>query len=134
MSLTPSATRAFSVVKTELSRDSIIHQERIDGAHMLPYFPDHLARYRFALQWAPGNRVLDVCCGVGYGSFLLAAGGARSVLGIDVSEEALRSARMQPAVANLSFERHDACTSYPSAGEWDLVTCFEGIEHVPSPV
>ena len=107
--------------------------ERIDGAHMLPYFPDHLARYRFALQWAPQSRILDVCCGVGYGTFLLAACGARDALGIDISDEAIARAAQQPALPVLRFAQRDACTQYPDSGTWDLVTCFEGIEHVEKP-
>jgi 2-polyprenyl-3-methyl-5-hydroxy-6-metoxy-1,4-benzoquinol methylase len=107
--------------------------ERISGARDLPFFPDHLARYSFAMQWAPGHRVLDVCCGVGYGSFVLASAGASAVLGIDIAEEAIGAARTQPPLPNLSFAIHDACVPYPNAGSWDLVTCFEGIEHVPDP-
>ena len=39
-------------------------------------YHEHSARYRFAAQRAAGKRVLDVGCGVGSGSALLAEAGA----------------------------------------------------------
>ncbi len=107
--------------------------ERISGAQDLPFFPDHLARYSFAMQWTPGRRVLDICCGVGYGTFILASAGASSVLGLDIAGEAISAARSQPPLPNLAFSVQDACLPYPNPGSWDLVTCFEGVEHVPDP-
>ena len=107
--------------------------ERLPDTQEMLEHQDHLARYRFALQWAPGSHVLDICCGIGYGSFLLAAAGGKKVLGVDISEEAVGVARNQPALPNLSFEIADACAHLPGMDSWDLVTCFEGIEHVPSP-
>lgn len=94
---------------------------------------DHLARYRFALQWAGQCRVMDLCCGVGAGTFLLAAAGARCVRGLDISEDAVDAARRLPKLPNLAFELRDVCAGLPEAGTWNLITCFEGIEHVPSP-
>ena len=105
--------------------------ERIESIEHLRYFPDHVARYAFALQWAPGSRVLDVCCGIGYGTELLARAGASAATGIDISEVAIGKARSRGS-GNLSFEIADACAPY-RGGPYDLVTCFEGIEHVPDP-
>jgi len=104
--------------------------ERIPSSEQLRWFPDHLARYLFALQWAPGARVLDVCCGVGYGSLLLAAAGAVSVEGLDISEDAIHEARKR-TLPNLRFRIGDACQPY--GAEYELITCFEGIEHVGEP-
>src|SRR5947209_20359236 len=55
--------------------------------------PDHLARYLFAAHFASGRSVADLCCGVGYGSNLLVAAGARRVRGIDADAEAIRVAQ-----------------------------------------
>jgi len=107
--------------------------ERLPSAEEMLEHQDHLARYRFAAQFAPNGKVLDICCGIGYGSFLLAASGARQVLGVDISEEAVATARSQPNLPNLSFEIEDACAHLPGLDSWDLITCFEGVEHVPSP-
>ncbi len=53
----------------------------------------HRARYYWALQHLPaGAKVLDAACGNGYGSAILASGGV-SVLGVDISGDAIAFAR-----------------------------------------
>lgn len=98
----------------------------------LPSFPDHIGRYRFALQWVPGARVLDLCCGTGYGSVLMAAAGAASVQGVDISPEALAEAQQRAVFPGLRFSQGDALKLEFQA-EFDLITCFEGLEHVTDP-
>jgi 2-polyprenyl-3-methyl-5-hydroxy-6-metoxy-1,4-benzoquinol methylase len=87
----------------------------------------HFHRYRIAAAWAGGRRVLDVGCGDGYGASLL-AGVAASVLGIERDETTVAAARAKYAAANLRFAG-DALESLP-AGGFDLITCFEVVEHV----
>jgi SAM-dependent methyltransferase len=91
---------------------------------------EHLARYRFAAQLAPSRRALDVACGAGYGTAMLADAGAQAV-GVDLDEQAIAYARSRHPgpefavadIAELPFE-DDA---------FDLVVSFETIEHVPDP-
>ncbi|MGB2953035.1 MAG: methyltransferase domain-containing protein [Gaiellaceae bacterium] len=90
-------------------------------------YAEHLARYRLAARLAPGLRVLDAGSGEGYGTAILAAAGAASVVGVDVKEKAVRHAReryrlefVQADVAELPFED----------SSFDLVACFETVEHV----
>lgn len=92
-------------------------------------YQEHLARYAFAAQFAPGADVLDVGCGVGYGSQWLGKMGARSVLGFDVSAEAIEHARMHYFHPAVSFKLQDA-TAIDAVSSFDLVTCFELIEHI----
>jgi 2-polyprenyl-6-hydroxyphenyl methylase/3-demethylubiquinone-9 3-methyltransferase len=82
-----------------------------------------------------GKRVLDVGCGGGLLSEGMAMRGAQ-VLGIDLSERALRVAKLHQlesgvelAYRNVSAEALAAET--PAA--YDVVTCLELIEHVPDP-
>src|SRR3989442_7127317 len=49
----------------------------------------HIERYRFAGHFAPGKVILDVACGTGYGSDLLAGLTAEKVGGGDASPQAL---------------------------------------------
>jgi len=50
---------------------------------------DHVARYEWASQQFFGDRrVIDVACGVGYGTWMLAFNGCR-VLGYDANREAI---------------------------------------------
>jgi 2-polyprenyl-3-methyl-5-hydroxy-6-metoxy-1,4-benzoquinol methylase len=93
---------------------------------------EHLARYTFAAHWVPSQRVADICCGVGYGSNLLAASGAKQVHGIDISAAAIEYAERRYAGPTLEFLCADAMVSLPIP-EVDVVVCFEGIEHVTRP-
>ena len=90
---------------------------------------EHMPRYQFASRFANGARVLDFGCGTGYGSRALAATAA-SVVGLDIDEAALTWARFWHRHANLRFERHDDLGAKLPSASFDLVTCFEMIEHV----
>jgi SAM-dependent methyltransferase len=91
---------------------------------------EHWHRYHFAARWAAGREVVDVACGEGYGSALLARSAAR-VTGIDVSPQAVDHARRTYAgVPNLRFVRA-SCAALPlAAASADLAVSFETIEHI----
>jgi len=93
---------------------------------------EHLGRYWFASRFASGRRVLDAGCGTGYGSTILAEAGARSVLGVDIAEPVLEAVRpdAHPAV---TFEVGDVTRLELPDAVFDLVVCFELIEHVENP-
>ena len=92
---------------------------------------EHLARYRWAGQLVAGRTVLDAGCGVGYGSAMLARAGAGEVVGLDLSATAIEAAR-EAAPANASFVVGDVHALPFAAGRFELVVCFEVIEHVES--
>lgn len=94
---------------------------------------ERVSRYRWAAQVAKDRLVLDAGCGTGYGCRLLAMGGARRVIGVDVAGSVLEaesggmpeSVRLQPGdLRKLEFED----------GEFGLVVCFEVIEHFEEPL
>ena len=91
---------------------------------------EHWHRYHFASRWAEGKRVLDVACGEGYGSALLARRAAH-VTGVDVSPQAIDHAKRAYADrANLEFVCA-SCTTLPLAdASVDVAITFETIEHI----
>ncbi len=91
---------------------------------------EHWHRYHFASRFAAGMRVVDAACGEGYGSALLARSAA-SVVGADISAEAVAHARRAYAgVANLAFVEAP-CTRLPLPdASADLFVSFETVEHI----
>jgi SAM-dependent methyltransferase len=91
---------------------------------------DHQRRYQFALRFSRGRRVLDIACGTGAGAYLLATdGAAASVDGVDISADTIAHAREHYQHPCLRFEVSDI-TTYRPVECFDLITCFETIEHV----
>jgi 2-polyprenyl-6-hydroxyphenyl methylase/3-demethylubiquinone-9 3-methyltransferase len=78
-----------------------------------------------------GARVLDVGCGGGILAEAMAKRGAR-VTGIDLSEKALRVAQLHLLESKLEI-RYEMAAAEDFAGEFDVVTCMELLEHVPDP-
>jgi SAM-dependent methyltransferase len=94
---------------------------------------EHVHRYAFARRYAAGKRVLDVACGEGYGSAILAAGAA-SVTGVDIDAATVAHARATYASrANLSFVEGSAAKLPLADASVDLVVSFETIEHLDAP-
>ncbi len=88
-------------------------------------------------QRAPlaGKRVLDVGCGGGILAEAMAARGA-GVTGIDLSEKSLRVAELHSLQSKVQVDyEHVTAEEYAArhAGQFDLVTCMELLEHVPEP-
>jgi SAM-dependent methyltransferase len=90
---------------------------------------EHLARYLWASSLAAGRRALDAGCGVGYGTRMLAAGGATEAVGVDIAQAVVEAARGQ-GDDEATFVQGDVHDLPFDDGTFDLVVCFEVIEHV----
>ncbi|CAN5317039.1 hypothetical protein BH11PSE11_BH11PSE11_38000 [soil metagenome] len=91
---------------------------------------EHWHRYALVRQLAAGCAVLDVACGEGYGSSLVAEAG-QTVVGVDISEQAVGHARSRYGhQKNLQFIVA-SCDRMPfEDASFDLVVSFETIEHI----
>jgi 2-polyprenyl-6-hydroxyphenyl methylase/3-demethylubiquinone-9 3-methyltransferase len=83
-----------------------------------------------------GKRVVDIGCGGGILADSMARKGA-SVLGIDLATRALRVAQLhalEAATPNVEYREISAeALAQEQAGQFDVVTCMEMLEHVPRP-
>jgi 2-polyprenyl-3-methyl-5-hydroxy-6-metoxy-1,4-benzoquinol methylase len=90
------------------------------------WFQRHLAVYEWIAPRIAGRRVVDMACGEGYGSDVL-AGAAASVVGVDANPEAHEHARLRYVGPNLRFER-GLVESFSEPCE--AVVFLQTIEHV----
>jgi ubiquinone/menaquinone biosynthesis C-methylase UbiE len=89
---------------------------------------EHLHRYFVCLDLVVGKSVVDIACGEGYGSYLL-AGSAESVIGIDIDPECISHANNKHNKDNLTFLL-GSCDKIPvDSQSVDIVISFETIEH-----
>jgi SAM-dependent methyltransferase len=89
---------------------------------------EHVHRYVLARMIANGCDVLDIACGEGYGSSILAEV-ARSVVGVDIADEAVNHAIEKYQEPNLRFLKGNCAQIPVVSASIDLVVSFETIEH-----
>ena len=114
----------------------ITNQMDFTGERFVPEIDDpvmmmeHMQRYHSVRNIVAGLDILDVACGEGYGSNLM-ANSAKSVIGVDISEEAVNHAKKSYNRNNLSFVQGSATNlSMFIDGSFDAVVSFETIEHI----
>lgn len=90
---------------------------------------EHIHRYVVVLDLLKEKDVLDVACGEGYGSAMI-ANVARSVVGVDISSEAIIHASAAYKKENLVFHEGSASKLAFSDGSFDVVVSFETVEHL----
>jgi 2-polyprenyl-3-methyl-5-hydroxy-6-metoxy-1,4-benzoquinol methylase len=81
-----------------------------------------------------GYNILDACCGVGYGSYLMSLSSEPSRIdAFDRSGEAIEIAKANYYDPRINYvcESFENISLIPSF--YDLITCFEAIEHVENP-
>jgi ubiquinone/menaquinone biosynthesis C-methylase UbiE len=93
---------------------------------------EHVHRYLWAAQFSSGKRVLDIACGEGYGSEILARSAAH-VIGVDLSQEAVAHASRRYLRHNLKFLVGSCDRMLVRDCDFDLVVGFERIEHHDQP-
>ncbi|EIJ81332.1 putative glycosyltransferase [Bacillus methanolicus PB1] len=110
---------------------------RITGERFIPnsgfFGPEteirHLQRYYSVLNLVKENVVLDIACGEGYGSDLI-ANHAKFVYGIDIDQETVEHASNKYKRDNLQFKNASVVKIPLKDHSLDVVVSFETIEHV----
>jgi GT2 family glycosyltransferase/2-polyprenyl-3-methyl-5-hydroxy-6-metoxy-1,4-benzoquinol methylase len=91
---------------------------------------EHWHRYLYATQFVKDKVILDIACGEGYGSYLLAQY-AKHVVGVDINVETINHAISSYSRENLEF-KVGSLSHIPFQDEaiFDGIVSFESIEHV----
>jgi SAM-dependent methyltransferase len=95
------------------------------------WYRRHLAVYRWIAARCTGMRVVDMACGEGYGSAVLAEHAAE-VTGVDANPEAHEHARLRYSRAGLRFER-SLIEEWEEGAPWDAIVFLQTVEHVTEP-
>jgi len=101
-------------------------QQFIPGKASFRIEQDHFERYKFTSQFVTGKNVLDIACGVRYGSQILREAGAK-VDGVDISEEAIDYAKNN--YSGINFFVSDAI-NYFSDKKYDVIASHVTIEQI----
>lgn len=94
---------------------------------------DHLNRYTFAadiLKKTSPQTVLDLACGIGYGSSILHQALNVKVTGIDIDQGSIDYARKYYADGDVEFICQNAQNLMMESESFDAIVSFETIEHV----
>lgn len=89
-----------------------------------------ITRYKVAIDFVKGKKVLDIGTGLGDGAHFLAKNNAKQVIGIDCSKAAIIQAKEHFLLPNLKFQIMDARKLNFPKNSFDLITAFEIIEHL----
>jgi 2-polyprenyl-3-methyl-5-hydroxy-6-metoxy-1,4-benzoquinol methylase len=110
----------------------------LTGERTLPDLPEenywyrrHLVVYDWIAERVAGKRVVDMACGEGYGSGVL-AGTAAHVTGVDANPEAYAHAKAKYASEKVAIVR-DLIETYREPEPVDAVVFLQTIEHVQDP-
>jgi ubiquinone/menaquinone biosynthesis C-methylase UbiE len=89
---------------------------------------EHLHRYAIAIDFVKNKKVLDIACGEGYGTNLLAAY-AESITGVDIDRRTIEKAIKKYTVKNIIFKEGSVSNIPCEDSSFDIVISFETIEH-----
>jgi 2-polyprenyl-3-methyl-5-hydroxy-6-metoxy-1,4-benzoquinol methylase len=84
-------------------------------------------RYKSILPFCKDKSILEIGCGIGHGTYLLAQHTKRFVRGYDPCQEAIDEAKSTFGQSNLGFTNGDYLKEYIK--DCDIVVMVESIEH-----
>jgi len=88
-----------------------------------------LGRYLYSLKYIRNKAALDCACGLGWGSFLI-SDYTRELLSIDLDKNAIDFSNSTWKSAKLNFIQHSALELDSLNRKFDVILCFELIEHL----
>lgn len=132
------ATSSANVDRGEIAKfEALAHRWWDRNSEFKPLHDINPLRANFIDQRSPvaGRQLVDVGCGGGILCEAMAERGA-IVSGIDMGETPLSVARLHQLESGLNIDYQQATAetlASEKAGQFDIVTCLEMLEHVPDP-
>lgn len=127
---------AYDTATLQLNREraKIVFEEReqaCDEKRSVPAADTRSFHYRLALNYlTPEDRVLDIACGYGFGSAML-ANKVAEVIGADLDAETLVIvAEKYKQQSNLTFQAANGLSMPFADNSFDAIVSFETIEHL----
>ncbi len=90
----------------------------------------HLQRYEWVLPHVQKLNCLDDGCGSGYGTHYLAENGIGTIIGIDLSDNAIEYANKHCKTEKCMFKQMDALNLEFEDKYFDVVISFDVLEHI----
>lgn len=92
---------------------------------------DHLGRYKFANNFILDNdNILDLACGIGYGSFIMSQNKNINITSIDISQDAIDYANKYYKNDKINFVCSDCFKADLKNKSFNKIISFETIEHI----
>lgn len=108
----------------------VLDKETVDQLEKQILFERHIERYALIRQYLFG-KVIDIACGVGYGSYLMAKNpDVEEIMGVDIDHSSIQWAQENFSSEKIRFQ----CNSIEEyIGEHDFLVSLETIEHLEQP-
>lgn len=117
------------IIRFQADRHEIIRTEKFRTIENYCLFLIHLKAYREAESFARDKIILDLGCNTGYGTKVISAN-CKEVIGVDVSPRAISQARCKFGASGIEFQLIDGIKLPFSDQRFDLIICFQVIEHI----
>ncbi|HKK53966.1 MAG TPA: class I SAM-dependent methyltransferase [Patescibacteria group bacterium] len=101
--------------------------ERAESSDIL--VNEHWLRYKYIREHLRTEKVLDIACGSGYGSYYLSLNNNLEVIGADVNSDSITKAQKSYQKDNLKFQVANALSLPFKDKSFDSVVSLETIEH-----
>jgi 2-polyprenyl-3-methyl-5-hydroxy-6-metoxy-1,4-benzoquinol methylase len=92
----------------------------------------HVSRYLWVKKFVKNKKVLDAGCGSGYGANILSKD-ARSIMGIDISKNAIEYSKIKYDRTNTIFMVKDMSEEGDIKERFDVIISFDVLEHIKEP-
>lgn len=104
-------------------------RERIETNTTNDAMLEHMHRYVIANELVKDLIVLDIACGEGYGTNLLASS-AKEITGIDIDYNTISNAQIKYTKKNIRFKKGSISQIPEPDSTYDAIVCFETLEHI----